>query len=372
MSDRARQLDPEIAEVLRDIARDPDAKLLTAPTLAEVPALVALRDPTPPSTRTLAKAERHLIQVYREEAAWLLRQASTIACMEHPQARVRTHVTVEQRLRPLEREVLRSRVGNVLTHASEALGGDDFVSALSELLECSAPPLGSGARLAAMSLRLFPSDEARLCLAYGLRQRHASTPAEPEQAMSILEDVKSHDPGSLNGAFARTNIAQMHFEGHAFLRARDEYRAGAAGAATPFALIRWLQMACQVGDRVDALDAAKTLDDLVAPEHPAIDECITLGRPEPFRRSSAYEITTRRCSTAEAPRRGEQSMSDLSMHMRALERRRILLAAFCCVFLGSVLMTARAQGGVLPPVVTKKTTKDAPGGARDPGVSPGP
>lgn len=288
MKGETRQLDPQIAELVREAVRDEGARLFAAPRLEDVPGLAALREPTRPSATGLPKAERHLLQTYREEAAWLLREAAALACLSRSDQRILRHVDVTTRVDPPARPELARASRNVLDHGRTAVEDAECVQALEGLLEGDAQPLAPAARLATFSLRLVPTDEARLCLHVALRQDELEEPAA-----AIARDLIEHLPTALNASIAWCNIGAAALHSGALVEARDAFCRAAQHSPNPFAMLSWVSTACQLGDQEDALRASATLDDRLACDHPAIDEYASYRRLERFQPTKAYTDTTR-------------------------------------------------------------------------------
>lgn len=286
MKGETRQLDPEIAELVRDAVRDEGARLFTTPRLEDVAGLAALREPVRSTAPGLAKAERHLLQVHREEAAWLLRQASMAASMPRYGPRVHHYVDVHRRVNPAEPDELRARSENVLSRGRTALEDPDCVHGLETIVRDGQP--AGAAALATLSLQLVPSDEARLCLYGALR-----LDGMEDLARTVALDVVGHAPSAINGSIAWSNIASALIARGEWTEARSAYRRAARQLPNPFAMMNWLFTACQLGDRTDALRAAATLEDTVSPEHPAVEEYESYRGVERFPLTPTYPRTTR-------------------------------------------------------------------------------
>lgn len=69
------QLSPELEEVLRDVAVDPQARLLRVSPRAVALGLRTWREEASPAQAGLTGAERELLAVHRAELAWVLREA---------------------------------------------------------------------------------------------------------------------------------------------------------------------------------------------------------------------------------------------------------------------------------------------------------
>ena len=69
---------PEIEELLREVAAEPDSMLLRMPREKVRGTLLENRSPLGPMTAGLSSAERELVRVHRDEFAYQLRRAAWI------------------------------------------------------------------------------------------------------------------------------------------------------------------------------------------------------------------------------------------------------------------------------------------------------
>src|SRR5436189_4868215 len=76
--------DPELEELLREIAADPGSRLLRMPRSTRPRDLLAIPEPVTRARAGLSVAERHLIEVHRDELAHLLRRACLIRFFSDP------------------------------------------------------------------------------------------------------------------------------------------------------------------------------------------------------------------------------------------------------------------------------------------------
>lgn len=164
-------LQPEVEEILREVARRPGSALLRVPR-KDVARTVLERD-TVVHARTagLSAAERHLVQVYREEVAFALRQAAyyRLAHGDSSQGFMADRALASLRNGIPGLETVRTAASVAARAAIEAGTGLDT----RELLEqCVVPDSGewpSPGQLAAAAHRLVPTSATRIYASLDLR-----------------------------------------------------------------------------------------------------------------------------------------------------------------------------------------------------------
>jgi hypothetical protein len=154
----ASRFDPSVVALLAEIARDPEARMLRIPE-KPLRSWTGQGDVLTPHGSFLTRAERHLVQSYREEAARILVEACVLRLREEPlffsdiptdsKAIATGAKRISERVED-QQEVLRQ------------VGNGDAVS----------PTV-----LAAASLRLAPSETAFNALAFGHAQEGHLRPA---------------------------------------------------------------------------------------------------------------------------------------------------------------------------------------------------
>lgn len=182
--------DPEVIALLDEIARSPEGSLLKMPTRPLRHWVAAPEEIVSPRGSYLTRAEKHLVDVYREEAAWVLLER----CVHKSRSVLFLHTTFHQNEKEL---VERSR------SLREKLEGHE--DALVEALE--RPEACSAAGLAAAAMRLMPCDFGRLCLGLGLMSQ-----GDDASASSIL--------GSLTTTRTLATTRAQAFENLGLLQAR--------------------------------------------------------------------------------------------------------------------------------------------------------
>lgn len=78
MATEAPIFTPDVEELLREIAKEPDSVLLRMPREKVKASLMETRSPVGPMTPGLSNAERELVRVHREEFAFQLRKATWV------------------------------------------------------------------------------------------------------------------------------------------------------------------------------------------------------------------------------------------------------------------------------------------------------
>jgi hypothetical protein len=281
------ELDPNLEEILRDIARDPRSTLFhTTPRQLAL----GLRNRTPRiSSRqaALSSAERHLLEVYREEVAWLLYKACQRGVLENPNCSVGVHRWITR-----ETQVVPLTPGEWTTHADETRrqlqslsSGPDSLSILGSLdLDARFPrrPLRG---IAIASLRLIPRDETRLL--YAMASIQANDNGGSLQALQL---VTENHPTPLNAYAAYANRALVLWQAKLLRPALDEYqRAGRVEPGSAIASAYALCVSILLENQQQALIAATHLEDLGTTVEPGLAECIEYAGMQ--RRSSTHKIT---------------------------------------------------------------------------------
>lgn len=166
---RFHDIEPELEEILRKLAADPDAKLMRVPAARSFVGMMN-EGPVNASSVALNRAERHLLLTYREELADLLRQRCVMEFFAMPDGDVRWHksLSAKEELVVPDRESWTERA-TVVTEFD--LGQSDGDRAARETLDaCVSGTEGEVGitQLARASLRAVDSDFARVYVALDL------------------------------------------------------------------------------------------------------------------------------------------------------------------------------------------------------------
>lgn len=201
-------LQPEVEELLREVARRPGSALLRVPR-RDVARTVLERD-TVVHARTagLSAAERHLVQVYREEVAFALRQAAYVRLTTGESA----PGFVADRAFTSSRAAIPS-LAMVRAAASEAAhvwpDSNSDGTALALLEQCVSPALGdwpASGQLAGAAHRLVPADSCRIYVSLGLRGA-----GQWDAALLLLREILEGGASGQNRTVAWTNAGDLLF-----------------------------------------------------------------------------------------------------------------------------------------------------------------
>jgi hypothetical protein len=156
-------LNPEVLELVREIAARPDSVLLRVPRGAEARALREDRPMASATDSALSRAERHLVAVYREEVAYVLRQFAWVRITERRPGEDRIilrHTLNASAPRPDVQAAAR-HASRMHCESAEVLPETAVGDLLDECLRYRGGPPRSVASLCAASQRLHPSFNAR-------------------------------------------------------------------------------------------------------------------------------------------------------------------------------------------------------------------
>ena len=255
-------LDPEFETILREVAADPDSALLRVPRPQRIRSLFDRGGPIGPRAAVLTKVERHLVQTHRNELAWLLRQAALVKLLEGPRGRLyASRYGPGGKEYPLVKPAeLRRRAGEERGNATQIEGGE---CALDLVERCAADPFGdepTAADLATAAFRLEPSDEARVLVAMDFTERNA-----PRTALRLVRDVLAFNPPTGVAESAWSIVGYCHSNTGGLEQSHQAYEM--ICKLDPERITAWmcrLFMCLRRGDREDALDASRTVNELAA------------------------------------------------------------------------------------------------------------
>ena len=183
-------LDPEFEEILAKVAADPESALLRVPRPQRIRGLFE-REKVSEGASILSRAEKHLLQAYRSDVAGLLRDVCRMKLLDGPRSRphVSPYKTADREHERLNPSGLAERFRREQIEAREIEG---VAPAWSLLERCVGEPFGDEptvSQLAEASIRLEPSDAARVLAAVDLIQRGA-----PRAALEVLHRVVAGFP----------------------------------------------------------------------------------------------------------------------------------------------------------------------------------
>ena len=268
-------VNPEIAELFDEIRRDPDSSLFRFEHRRRR-GLGEERDVmVRPSATGLSAAERELLVVHREEAAWLLREAFLLRIAEDPGVAIDYGGVGGAR----DANEFRRSVGNhraALQADAASIPEGDVLEACERADHGSWPSL---LELTLSSLRLVDTDHGRIYCAIALERNQ-----EPLAARRLLWALLSrgHRP-QLRGyvwqnlGFLHDRIGEDRESLRAFQRATREEGVRAE------VWVNLLIKAIRIEDLSTALHSSKVIDQKLSEGEPEIERYVTilsLGRPD--------------------------------------------------------------------------------------------
>ncbi len=271
MNEHSLPIPEELEALLREAATDPRSTLLRVERPRRVLGLFERQSSVPATVAGLSLVERHLLDVYRDELADLLRRACLVRLFSEPAIRPFVHRSKSAAEDfEIESQATWSRRARVslgpLDQEGRRLEGLDLIERCAQ----ASDTLGhcSITQLARASQRLQPTDWAEAWVAFDLvlHGQHEVTArlvpqilaagARPSVAAACLEYL------GLAESMRGDPVASMHAYRSAFHR--DQER------ATP--LVGWMHMAIRAGQAADAERAGRILDELVREALPGLLE----------------------------------------------------------------------------------------------------
>jgi hypothetical protein len=277
------QLDPDFEALLREATSKPGSVLSPESRPDVPPSLHDLEEPIRPSATGLDAVERKLVTVYRSELASLLRQAGIHKLLADEESartinryatsedyRVSDVAEISRRRKELEhaRALHLTRASNrtAIPGSSQNDLADEAARLIGEFCRAGA---GSPTvlALASLSLRLEPTNQGRFLAAIDLVQR-----GSPQMAIRLAVAVLDANPTNDHAARAWECIAAAYLK----LGNRTEgYRAYCCGSrqvdGPVLILMNRLLFAAQFGLEKDVVECAQRLEELLRPDHPALD-----------------------------------------------------------------------------------------------------
>lgn len=303
MSSEHALLDPDFEALLREVAANPRSSLLRVERPRMLPELFDEHVHVGAQRAGLTSAERHLLQVHRGEVAWLLREACMIKLIEGPLSRryVSPYSGPGKKVELLSDRQLARHVQETEAAASDSI---DCLDGLELLKRCVADRVGEEpnvAELATASLRLEPSDQARLMVGLDLANRGA-----PRSALTVLRHFWLSDPRE-----ARVAIA-LEYAGRAFAdidtsKAYNAYkRSSEEPSGRVWSLMARLVFGFQLGIRADVLESSRMLAERVSESDAVIDSFV--GALTTARRMQEWSPTP---SSVDLTRSLQDSLNDV-------------------------------------------------------------
>ncbi|MEQ1735638.1 MAG: tetratricopeptide repeat protein [Rhodoglobus sp.] len=197
-------LQPEVEEILRELAKRPGSALLRVPRKDVVRTVLERDTMVHARSAGLSAAERHLVQVHREEVAFALRQAAYYRLAADSE---RSKLIADQSFASIRSRI--PSLGAVRAEASEVVAelrrGRGDGETLEILESCIAPDptvWPTAGQLAATAHRLIPSNTSRVYMSLDLRSG-----GQDLAALAPLRCVIQVGGSSAETAVAWSNLA---------------------------------------------------------------------------------------------------------------------------------------------------------------------
>jgi hypothetical protein len=267
-------LDPEFEGLLREVAAEPGSTLLRVDRPKRLRCMFARDEPIRETMTGLRAVERHFLAVHRNEFAELLRQAARYKLIEGPRTKrsINRHGYGEREIRPLDpgelarrRDELNLQSDSVSErHASSQMPeSDDELRAANDLLlryfAASLTEDPSAADLAIVSLRLQPTNGARLIASIDLTQGNS-----PGAGFNLALGALAMSLSSTEAARAWERVGAARLKLGQVEAALVAYRNGCEcndGSLTN--AMNWNVFALQLGRDEDVFESSRRLDELM-------------------------------------------------------------------------------------------------------------
>lgn len=269
MSSEHALLDPDFEALLREVAANPRSSLLRVERPRMLPELFDEHVHVGAQRAGLTSAERHLLQVHRGEVAWLLREACMIKLIEGPRSRryVSPYSGPGKKVELLSDRQLARHVQETEAAASDSI---DCLDGLELLKRCVADRVGEEpnvAELATASLRLEPSDQARLMVGLDLANGDS-----PRTAIRVLYRLLADDPPDVYVAAVMESVGRAHDVMGAPSEAYEAYKESSRSPqARVWSGLSRFVLAMQLGRKRDVRETAHWVSAAVVHDDPSVD-----------------------------------------------------------------------------------------------------
>jgi len=250
--------DPELEGLLRELAADPRSRLLRLPRPRTLPELLARPDLVRPAHTGLTLAERHLLQVHRDELADVLRRACLMRFFSDPARAIYLNRSIDAhtRIEVDTPEQWRARARDVLADLRRSPGPLEGIDLVEACLRPDAERTISITQLARASMILQPTDTAQAYVGLDLVMSDRST-----EGIQTMEEVLSLKPQGVVRACILENIGLALGQSNDLAGACDRYKeASRLCPERPSPAVGWLMTALQSGLREQSIEAAAQLD----------------------------------------------------------------------------------------------------------------
>jgi tetratricopeptide (TPR) repeat protein len=267
---------PELDALLREVAADSNAGLLLIEPRLAVRAALEDDAHVHRFATGLTSAERELVTVHREELAHLLRQACVMRLFAHPKAKTYTirQITRELRHEPLELADFRARAERELALARNAPLERDLLRVVEDCVTGTLDGTASIAQLAAASMRLHPSAQARIYVGQELALEDRDREACP-----VFEAVLERTPRADHAVAAWNSLGTAWCDLDHRERALDAYRVACRlDPSQLMPIFSCFRAAVICGDLNCAHEMASEIDGRMSASDPAVIEYVAMQR----------------------------------------------------------------------------------------------
>jgi hypothetical protein len=261
-------MSPDLRELLGEIAEDPRAQLLRVKSAQAAREGLERNPKVSSSAPFLRKAERRLLELYREELGRLLYAYAHVARMQVPENESRVHYQDCKHPEPTKPET---------DHGARPLlefrGADEAEADL--LRRCLGSTHGiDPSEIIGAALRVAPSDKAQVMLGTDLSLKGSSS-----EARNVLTAFLAREPRSQVDSFAWEALGFLACQEGSYGQAAGHYEAAVRfdpGRVIPG--LAWLRFSLLAGVEDAASRAAAFIDRMVPEESPAIEWYQALSR----------------------------------------------------------------------------------------------
>jgi hypothetical protein len=265
MSMEPMLFEPEVEAILREIASDPRSSLLRVSRPRHLLGLFERYTNVGPQTVGLTAAERHLLQVYRNEVARLLGDVCRRRLVSGERPLNRSLTVDSDLVIPSEAEN-RERSRALQPFAGE-LDEPDVESLLERCASGDPTRQPSVTALAAAMARLVPSDSAR-----GLAGLDLALRGQPRAALRLHHSILAGSPSPLMASIAWENVGFAQELLRSQEAALDGFRIAAlTDLGRSFPALVWLQRGLVMGLADESLRAASRVNELLGPDDKTLD-----------------------------------------------------------------------------------------------------
>jgi hypothetical protein len=289
MSRETEPYDPELEGLLREIAADPRSSLLRDPRARTPGALLERPTAVHPTATGLTTAERHLLEVHRDELADVLRRACLMRFFADPDRAIYLNRSrsAGQELEIDTPEQWRERARAALADARRAPAPLEGLDLLEACLRPAPHEPVSITQLARASQRLQYTDVAEAYVGLDLVISN-----DREVGERVLTGLVDSSCSVEVRACSLENIALAHGLGGDDFGAVQFYKSSVqVDASRPAPQLAWLFCGLLWADETETRQAASILDDLVGGANSAVDHYISCKLEQ--RRAGMFTVSER-------------------------------------------------------------------------------